>query len=572
MITKQGFITHETHQNAKELIIGPFHYESVNLETVKNDIDLKTLNSGIISFYIPPKDLTYENDKVITRWLWSSGKDEYTIFSDIVPMVIHSSRYLPRKNPKQFFYGVIVNFRYLQKKVSKLEMKRKNGIRSRFSSKETCHLVQILDIAIINTEEDFPTQLFQKTADWVSFCRKINLQIGVDCSKNALFVIKKKVNDLNNPSVLEPRKPPLTRAKSRELHLIQKQHIKKESEKEYNSLFQREEKKHFIKNNKIYSQLQKKNKDKVNENVNLNVNENEKENEKEREKEEEKNEKKETNKKIIQQKTSFIHNLQSPKNEKKTPLLQKNNNQGSVVCLDYKVSVNRKRSFEEGKYSSQEMNFDNNFAIMKNTQEPNHSKQREPTLKGNRVGDNHNIRQPKFSNGMKGFYTQNFSDQDEKKKAKNYLSKNKMKMANPNKIKIEKKNFPSRNESMTISIFLNKIHNYPLGEISRNILTDSQNILDILKTHVLFFETLNKRYEISFAKTNSVKLCEVRKPKPLDLMLTIKQKTIPNLSKDVIILKHNLELEQIHWFEHSILFQDLMVQPLKFFFLEITQN
>ncbi|KAJ6244217.1 hypothetical protein M0813_21481 [Anaeramoeba flamelloides] len=340
MNKKQGISTNKSIEVSKDLIIGPFHYNSVNLETVGKEVGTSLLEHGVISFYIPPDELSYENDKVITRWLWSSGKDEYSIFSDIVPILIHSSRYLPRKNLKQYHYGFIANFKYVQKKVNKMQMKRKNGIRSRFSSKETSHLVKILNLEIIATEKAFPNNLFYTTPDWHNYHKKIDLQNGTKCSISTLNKVRNQVKYLNNSLILDPHTPPMTRAKSRELSLTHYQNYKYDGEtvkKDFKNTLGKTQP--TQNDNKLFHHQSKCKKEKT-----------------------------DSNQRAITK--SHLKNI-----EKNDPLDLDRGKQGFGFHFNLRSEITRKRPFDEEKFSFKENKIHNNLVIVKKIKDLDFEKQ-----------------------------------------------------------------------------------------------------------------------------------------------------------------------------------------------------
>ncbi|KAJ6230414.1 hypothetical protein M0813_07053 [Anaeramoeba flamelloides] len=122
------------HQTKCITNLGPFHYQDVTLKELSEKITQDKFYGCSYSFYIPSKDLTYQNKQVAKRWVWCSSRNHYSCNSDLVAFLIHSSQIIPEKRENNYL-GVIVTLQFFDSNCSIFVMKRKNGIRSRYSSK-----------------------------------------------------------------------------------------------------------------------------------------------------------------------------------------------------------------------------------------------------------------------------------------------------------------------------------------------------------------------------------------------------------------------------------------------------
>ncbi|KAJ6255216.1 hypothetical protein M0813_11646 [Anaeramoeba flamelloides] len=593
----------ESEPTGGVLSIGPFHYQCVNLENVLDEIKVGIVNSGIICFYIPPDDLTYENEKVITRWLWSSGKGEYTIQSDIVPIVIHSSHFVPKKNPQQPNYGIIANFQYFEKKVTRLEMKRKNGIRSRFSSKETNHLVKILNTFVIKEKNNFPPNLFESTRSWLNFSKKIDLYLAANCSKKYLKMAIQRTEILNNLSLIDPNMPPLTRSKSRELSLKNNTHEKERITPTQNieREFEKEQKKDNPKCNKDgQEEEQGQGQGKAQE--------------KEKEKEQEDEGMKVQDFEFALKKVN-VHLKMAKDSKPKTPSTKDDNistpNQKDKPEQNYQ----NRNFFDLNKIQStkkHQLVFQLKRKRILGKKEPNENKFVNKPLGDCDIENNLQSSKKKFANNKSNFCskdnksnsiiklekptnvkpdlvcfnnTNRFYNSTKQRSSKKFRSQNE-KHSNSETIVINKNNIPNSRPNLKIGgkggtrfkgekngnqILINR-NNYSLKEIEKCFSHNPRNVPNALKTHAIYLETETKRYEICLISETNIRLSEVRKPQPFDQINTNSYNNIPYLSKNLIILKYNLEWDRINWFENSILFKDLMIHPISFFFLRRTKG
>ncbi|KAJ3440730.1 hypothetical protein M0812_14401 [Anaeramoeba flamelloides] len=136
-------------------VIGPFHYSELALSSLCEIVGVKSRMCYDFLFYIPGYCLTFENEQVKKRWVWN-WSTYYSSNSDLVTFLIHSSTFIPKKtaiNP----LGVLVTIRFVDTKPPSYSMKRKNGIRSRYSSKLKGSCFFAKSIEIINDRGKIPT-------------------------------------------------------------------------------------------------------------------------------------------------------------------------------------------------------------------------------------------------------------------------------------------------------------------------------------------------------------------------------------------------------------------------------
>ncbi|KAJ3439608.1 cell wall-binding protein yoch [Anaeramoeba flamelloides] len=135
--------------------IGPFHYSELTLSSLCEIVGEKSRNCYEFLFFIPGYCLTFENEQVKNRWVWN-WNTYYSSNSDLVAFLIHSSTFIPNKtavNP----LGLLVTICFIDVKPPSYAMKRKNGIRSRYSSKlkGTCFFAN--SVEIIKDQEKVPS-------------------------------------------------------------------------------------------------------------------------------------------------------------------------------------------------------------------------------------------------------------------------------------------------------------------------------------------------------------------------------------------------------------------------------
>ncbi|KAJ3430221.1 mansc domain containing protein [Anaeramoeba flamelloides] len=144
--------------------MGVFHYDSITLIELSTLCEHKDLFQTEFQFYVPFKIINFENEKVTNRNIWVSDNKTYSSNSDLVPIIIHSSNYIPNKTKlKSTPLGAIIGVTYLNSKPPMYNMKRKNGIRSRYSSKQTGFVVKICSFQFLLNKSDLPKVFINKS-------------------------------------------------------------------------------------------------------------------------------------------------------------------------------------------------------------------------------------------------------------------------------------------------------------------------------------------------------------------------------------------------------------------------
>ncbi|KAJ3434704.1 hypothetical protein M0812_01825 [Anaeramoeba flamelloides] len=186
-----------------------FNYLQVTLKDLLSMSGDEDFFTRTFQFYVPLDTLNFENKGVINRSIWVSDNEEYSPKSDIVAIVLHSSTYLPEKyiinkskkkkkptnlnlefiamkknknlitklklKPKQMQkeiekerkrlsekpFGLLINFKFLTILPKKYVMYRKNGIRSRYSSKPKHFPVIIEDSQLVLQKLNVPTKFLK---------------------------------------------------------------------------------------------------------------------------------------------------------------------------------------------------------------------------------------------------------------------------------------------------------------------------------------------------------------------------------------------------------------------------
>ncbi|KAJ3432476.1 hypothetical protein M0812_21417 [Anaeramoeba flamelloides] len=159
--TSKKTLTKDGKTNPKKTgnqVIGPFHYSELTLSSLCEIIGSKSRTCYDFLFFIPEYCLTFENEHVKNRWVWNWDK-YYSSNSDLVAFLIHSSTYIPNKTA-QSPTGLLVTIRFIDVSPPSFAMKRKNGIRSRYSSKLKGSCFFAKSIEIINDQEKVPTKYF----------------------------------------------------------------------------------------------------------------------------------------------------------------------------------------------------------------------------------------------------------------------------------------------------------------------------------------------------------------------------------------------------------------------------
>ncbi|KAJ6250979.1 hypothetical protein M0813_15799 [Anaeramoeba flamelloides] len=139
--------------------IGPLKYPSVTLQDVNSGFSTNELFNNIYNFYVPIDMISFSNENVVNRSIWVSDDEQYSSNSDIVTIIIHSSRYLPKKtvNDESKPLGAFISFQFRNHMPPKYFMRRKNGIRSRYSSKQIGFSVKIQDFELVYKTSKVPT-------------------------------------------------------------------------------------------------------------------------------------------------------------------------------------------------------------------------------------------------------------------------------------------------------------------------------------------------------------------------------------------------------------------------------
>ncbi|KAJ6248905.1 hypothetical protein M0813_00058 [Anaeramoeba flamelloides] len=139
--------------------IGPLKYPTVTLQEINSVISRTELFGYLYKFYVPIHLISFSNENVVKRAIWASDDDQFSIDSDIVTIIIHSSRYVPKKGPSQEKkpLGAFVSFQFENGTPPKYFMRRKNGIRSRYSSKQNGFSVTIQSFKLVYKSSQVPT-------------------------------------------------------------------------------------------------------------------------------------------------------------------------------------------------------------------------------------------------------------------------------------------------------------------------------------------------------------------------------------------------------------------------------
>ncbi|KAJ6240381.1 hypothetical protein M0813_24094 [Anaeramoeba flamelloides] len=169
--------------NSSKVVVGPFEYGKSTLLDILSSYSQKSIHQSSFTFYVPVEELKFDHVTIKKRWIWNGEEFEYSPHSDVVAILLHSSRYVPPKNSKivhksiiryntinnrsveeQYgtkkleLVGVLASFKFLDKEVNKFSMKRKNGIRSRYSTKSIRPIVFAEEVQIVPTKNEIPTK------------------------------------------------------------------------------------------------------------------------------------------------------------------------------------------------------------------------------------------------------------------------------------------------------------------------------------------------------------------------------------------------------------------------------
>ncbi|KAJ6247010.1 hypothetical protein M0813_02266 [Anaeramoeba flamelloides] len=160
---KSECLRDQTKQNLKK--IGIFHYDSIKLIELSSLFTEEELFETEFQFYVPFKIISFENENVVNRTIWATNDRTYSPSSDLVPVIIHSSQYIPDKTKLQSTpVGVIVGVTHLDSQPQMYNMRRKNGIRSRYSTKQTGFVVTICSIQFLYKQSEIPTDFLEKNS------------------------------------------------------------------------------------------------------------------------------------------------------------------------------------------------------------------------------------------------------------------------------------------------------------------------------------------------------------------------------------------------------------------------
>ncbi|KAJ6227062.1 hypothetical protein M0813_10215 [Anaeramoeba flamelloides] len=214
-----------THKNQTPPVV--FNYNQTNLLDLLSLYDQKELFSQTYKFYVAQEEINFENENVVNRSIWVSKEKEYSPNSDIVAIILHSSTYLPEKfendkkkkkakkgkgkgktvidqngkkkkkklitklklKPKQMVkerekekrrlmekpLGILITFRFLQKIPPHYVMYRKNGIRSRYSSKSNHFPVIVEESQLVLKQSMVPTRFKTVKNSQAAFASKFNV-------------------------------------------------------------------------------------------------------------------------------------------------------------------------------------------------------------------------------------------------------------------------------------------------------------------------------------------------------------------------------------------------------------
>ncbi|KAJ6234081.1 hypothetical protein M0813_00715 [Anaeramoeba flamelloides] len=156
-ITRSTF-TKKVRENCQLETNGTFHYSNVTLNDIVKGYP-SSLYQSLFKFFIPIEEIHYDSEKVLNRNVWVSSNKIYSANSDLVALAIHSSAYVPKKKCfKSSLLGINMVFKFLDMDTPKFIMRRKNGIRSRYSSKKSGKVVQISHVEMITRKDEVPKQ------------------------------------------------------------------------------------------------------------------------------------------------------------------------------------------------------------------------------------------------------------------------------------------------------------------------------------------------------------------------------------------------------------------------------
>ncbi|KAJ6252551.1 hypothetical protein M0813_14077 [Anaeramoeba flamelloides] len=190
-------VLNEENPKSKSSTIGIFHYSQATLKQIFDKTPKHMVYDYCYQFYIPISVVSFSHEKVVKRRIWVANQNRYCTNSDLVPLIIHSSTYVPdleQKNQNGKPLGIIMTFQYVDVNPLKFLMRRKNGIRSRYCSKSFDKVVEIINVRFVETVSDIPLE-FLKLGDY----HKKHLNNGVEKDNStkanrALTHLKEKSN------------------------------------------------------------------------------------------------------------------------------------------------------------------------------------------------------------------------------------------------------------------------------------------------------------------------------------------------------------------------------------------
>ncbi|KAJ6242308.1 hypothetical protein M0813_22751 [Anaeramoeba flamelloides] len=523
---KQQFARQKTTKH------GIFHYQKVTLDDIVNSFPPDTLFGNLFQFFVPSSEISHQNEKIQKRWLWNGDENEYSTKSDIAAVLIHSTIYIPRKGfvrssnrsalseqKKTIGFGVVMTFRFVEKEVTHFSMKRKNGIRSRYSSKGSQPIAVVSKVNILRKKKDIPLKfknidIYTNTDPNTNTNTNTNTNISTNTNTKKEVVTKR--NNLKN---------------ERKMRQSKNNHTKYEKRTTINKVKTRKKKKPQERNKKELQLI--------------------------------------PNKLIVNRKRKSFDQI-NPEKILKTNLYSNfdtDNNPLKIEPRQKQLRVNPKT------LNSNNVNYFktayNEKQILLNVEDDNNKDNVNPSLLDSKnvlKQDDYKI----FGTQDKELDFHKLRDDRNCQKKHNPIIFNK---SNQNKTIKKKKIFGEQfkysnqinnviqlnqpNCGIIFPYSYDKILNYYLNQIDHNEIASTNS--------VLYLETGSKRYELSLNTNGCYGLSEVIKSHLCPHKELIKSHDIPMKSKHLISLHRNLKRESIIWTENWILFDDLLISPKKFF-------
>ncbi|KAJ3425102.1 hypothetical protein M0812_27535 [Anaeramoeba flamelloides] len=596
-------------------VVGTFLYPITKLIDICQEINKKVLFDYHYQFYVPSCQVNYENDKVKKRWVWAFGS-KYECSSDIVSILIHSSNFIPKKTLHKF-EGILVKFQILNERVQKYVMKRKNGIRSRYSSKKKGLCVRVVNSQIVFDFKKIPKN-FLDLNNFLNSQKKINNSVNL--RKRILTCGNSKVQNENNYALNEEEKQ-----NNYKNNFIQNSSI---FEKEKGKIIElanggergmdkagkvlqslgvvQQSWQTFSRNGKLIKDFQKKSQ--ICQNANSSINQNIKG-------------QLQGFNKVIKKKNSFKNWSDPKKNQRFGNLRMKTKSfeTANLTKVEHNLALH-------SSFTNKESICVNDLSFIANNN-PSHSVL--GSSPQNKIFNEKDLDLEKKIERNKGFQLlPNLDDQKEKKKKKSISKKIEyfLKFQNTNlfsnfsfqnkdhfyEIINQNTNFSKmisqqRIESNNVIDF--DIHNKQLQDLTLQKKKETRNkqlskvsllfslsndpclsyqldeILEFNKgfcnenlsknlffLKVLYIESTSKRYELSLNNNGLFSLSLVKNPSYHNISTMIKSKNIPMKISNLIQLKTELIWEDIQWKQHSIKFKDIKIYPKKIFWCDRTNN